>query len=201
MTQDSFQTTTILSRTWTTVEKMVTSEENIVPDFRGFGQDREVFEKLALVCFQSVLPRKKWMSNFDKKVLSDYMTIADEALAYLILENNFVDWMMVAKKQVEDIKKRKKETKYTMVAVSGGTKGSSGFRKGWSYEGKLRYNQYYDLISEKRKVRGVKEMEQEVLKIWKKEEEEVNGDKDGTEEPLAKKPRFTPRSGFISVDL
>lgn len=197
MTQDSFQTTTVLSRTWTTVEKMVTSEENIVPDFRGYGQDREVFEKLAHVCFQSVLPRKKWMSNFDKKVLSEYMTIADEALAYLILENNLVDWLMIAKKQVEDVKKRKKETKYTLVTVSGGTKSSGGFRKGWSYEGKLRYNQYYDLITEKRKVRGVKEMEEEVLNTWKKEEEEVNRDKDVAEEPPAKKPRFIPRSGFI----
>ena len=128
MTQDSFQSTSILSRTWTTVEKMVTSEDKIVPDFRGYGQDREVFEKLALVCFQSVLPRKKWLSNFDKKALSDYVTIADEALAYLILENNFVDWLMIAKKQVEDVKKRKKETKYTMVAVSGGGRGTNGFR-------------------------------------------------------------------------
>lgn len=76
-----------------------------MPDFRGYGQDREVFEKIALVCFQSVLPRKVWLSNFDKKVLSSYMTVADEALAYLILENNFVDWLKIAKKEVEDVKK------------------------------------------------------------------------------------------------
>ena len=90
---------------------MVTSKENVVPDFRGYGQDREVFEKLALVCFQSVLPRKTWLSNFDKEVLSSYVTLADEALAYLILENNFVDWLKIAKKEVEDVKKRRKETR------------------------------------------------------------------------------------------
>lgn len=200
MTQDSFQSTSVLSRTWTTVEKMVTCEENIVPDFRGYGQDREVFEKLALVCFQSVLPRKKWLSNFDKKVLSNYLTVADEALAYLILENNFVDWLMIAKKQVEDVKKRKKETKYTMVALSGGGRGTSVFRKGWSYEGKVRYNEYYDLISEKRKVQGVVKMEEEVLNSWKTEEDGLQREKDGADETPAKRPKFTPRSGFVWVD-
>ena len=178
----------------------MTAEENVVPDFRGYGQDREVFEKIALVCFQSVLPRKVWLSNFDKKVLSSYMTVADEALAYLILENNFVDWLKIAKKEVEDVKKRRKQTKYTMVAVTGGPRGASAFRKGWSYEGKVRYNEYYDLIEKRREVVGVIAMEKEVLESWTTEENELQSGPTEEETP-AKKRKFVPQSGFVTIDL
>lgn len=129
------------------------------------------------------------------------MTVADEALAYLILENNFVDWLKVAKKEIEDVKKRKKETKYTMIAVPVGPRGPIGFRKGWSYEGKVQYNQYYDVISEKRKVKGVKEMEEEVLKDWTTEENELKRHVDEREDTPTKKPRFVPRSGFETNEL
>ena len=100
MTQDSFQSTGILSRTWNTIETMISSDDVKVPDYRGYGQDAEVFKKVASICIQSAVPRKKWLSNFDKKPISEFVTVAEEALAYLILENNFVDWMNIAKKNV-----------------------------------------------------------------------------------------------------
>ena len=69
-------------------------------------------------------------------------------------------------------------------------------RKGWSHEGKQRYNQYYDLISDRRETGGVKDMEKEVLEGWKNDEEDVRRDRDGMEETQAKRPKFNPHSGF-----
>ncbi len=202
MTQDSFQRTTLLSRVWSVVEKVVTStDKNVLPDYRAFGQDVDLFEKIALVAFQSVLPRKVWLSNFDKKPLSEYMTVADEALACLILENNFADWMKIAKKQVEDVKKRKRDTKYTMQPTSGAGTKLGGARKGWSYEGKKQYNQYYDLIAKKRELVGVKEMEMDILQRWKNEEDELTTQDDVAEEAPPKKKIFKPRSGFSIAKL
>ena len=159
MTCDALQTTGSLSRIWGTVQAMITSDDNLVPNFWGLGHDPEVFEKLATICFQSVLPRKVWLSNFDKNSLSDFVTVADETLAYLILENNFSDWMSIVKKDVVESKKRKRNTKYTMVGGQGTSRGS---RKGWSTKGKEQYNKYFDLITNARKRIRVKKME----KIW-----------------------------------
>ena len=195
MTQDTLQTTGDLGRIWGTVRATLISTES-VPDFRGIGQDPEVFEKLAKVCFENVLPRKVWLSNFDKKPLSDFMTVADEALAYLVLENNFEDWMMLVKKEVTDTKKRKRHTKFTLVNGYGGSK--VGHRKGWSVEGKSQYNKYFDMITVARKRPGVQKMETDLMNQWKVDEEEMRGSKELPEDtgPTEKGPVFTPRSGF-----
>ena len=195
MTQDTLQTTGDLGRVWGTIRATLISTES-APDFRGIGQDPEVFEKLAKVCFENVLPRKVWLSNFDKKPLSDYMTVADEALAYLVLENNFEDWMMIVKKEVTDTKKRKRLTKFTLVNGYGGSK--VGHRKGWSVEGKKQYNKYFDMITVARKRPAVQKMERELMNRWKLDEEDMRGSRDLPEdaEPVEKGPVFTPRSGF-----
>lgn len=197
MAQDALQTSGNLGRVWGTIRTLLESTEQGAPDFRGLGQDLEVFEKLAKICFESVLPRKVWLSNFDKKPLSQYMTIPDEALAYLILENNFTDWVRIAKKEVEDTKKRKRDTKFTMV-TSGAR---ANLRKGWSLQGKLRYNQYFDVIQLARKRGGVQEMENELLEDWRDDEEELkHAGADAAEESTpVRKVVFTPRTTFEAV--
>ena len=200
MTQDTLQTTGDLGRIWGTVRATFKSTES-VPDFRGIGQDPEVFEKLAKVCFENVLPRKVWLSNFDKKRLSDFMTVADEALAYLVLENNFEDWMMLVKKEVTDTKKRKRHTKFTLVNGYGGSK--VGHRKGWSVEGKSQYNKYFDMITVARKRPGVQKMETDLMNQWKVDEEDMRGSRELAEDTglTEKGPVFTPRSGFDFAKL
>ena len=183
-----------LSRPWETIQTLLTENEESVPDFRGIGQDVEVFEHLAQICLQTVLPRKVWLSNFDKKPLSEYVTVADEALANLVLEKNFHDWLKIAKKQVPDTKKRKRDTKYTLVCAKG-SKG--GAKKGWSTAGKGRYNDYFDSITEARKRDNVKTMEQVLLKKWKEGEDSINGLKELNEtDESSGTIRFIPRSAF-----
>ena len=60
-----------LSRPWETIQTLLTENEESVPDFRGIGQDVEVFEHLAQICLQTVLPRKVWLSTSDTNTLSD----------------------------------------------------------------------------------------------------------------------------------
>lgn len=192
--------TGVMTGPWERIVRMMT-QTNRVPDVRGTGEDREVFEKVALTCLQSVLPKKVWSSNCGKKRLSEFVTVADEALAYLVLENNIVDWLKISRRQVEDTKKRKRDTKYTLVGGSIGQKGG-GSKKGWSEQGKNRYNEYYDLITNARKISGNIEIEEELLSEWK-EEDDSNGcplyDQDKDEDQQGKKKRFVPRSGFDST--
>ena len=186
----SIQRNGTLIRVWETTRTLLTSGSTDVPDFRGIGQDIEVFERVAWVCFQSILPRKAWLSNYNKKVLSEYVTVADEALAYLILENNLDDWLKIARHEVEDVKTRKRTTKYTVVSSNnrvGGTK------KGWTKEGKLRYNKYYDVIEKARERDRVKAMEIELLEKWK---EGCDKGTDVVEIPKENDESFKPRSGF-----
>ena len=197
MNLDTFQSTGVLGQIWSTIEKMVRSDVCLVPDFRGHGQDSQVFQKIAEVCFQSVLPWKVWLSNFDKKPLSKYLTVADEALVYLILENNFVDWLKISKKLVLDTKKRKRDTKYTMLLVQGGA-GRGGVKKGWSTAGKEQYNAYFDVVEKARKDSGVKEMELELVQVWQDSECDLNQEKDIIKEEDDKKPAFVPWSSFSS---
>ena len=182
-----------ITRPWESIRLLLCGNEGSVPDFRSRGQDTEVFESLAKVCLQSILPRKKWLSNFDKKTISDFVTIADEALAYLVLENNFIDWMKIASNEVEDNKKRKRETKYTLLNVKGNSRGS---KKGWSVEGKERYNEYFDSITEARKRESVKVMEVELLNKWKDEENSNQNSQEIEDTSKDNEKRFTPRSAF-----
>lgn len=190
----------VMTRPWERIVRTMTQTDR-VPDLRGTGHDKEVFEKVAVTCFQSVLPKKVWSSNCGKKRLSEFLTVADEALAYLVLENNLVDWLKISRKQVEDTKKRKRDTKYTLVGSTAGQKGG-GSKKGWSEEGKKRYNEYYDLVLEARRIAGNIEMEKELLKEWREEDDINEGrsqDQDKDVTGPGKKKRFVPRSGFDSA--
>ena len=182
-----------IMRSWETIRRMLADNEGSVPDFRGHGQDMEVFDNLARICLQSILPRKKWLSNYDKKPISEFVTVADEALAYLVLENNYMDWMKIATNEVQDNKKRKRETKYTLMNAGGSSRGS---KKGWSVEGKERYNDYFDSITEARMRDSVKAMEVDLLNTWKEEENSTVGSQDMDETVIVTEKRFTPRSAF-----
>lgn len=183
-----------MSRVWDTVRSLMTAGTTDPPDFRGVGQDYEVFERLASVCFQSILPRKMWLSNFDSNLISEYVTVADEALAYLILENNLEDWMKIARGEVVDSKQRKRTTKYTVTSreSQGG-----GVKKGWTRAGKERYNRYYEVVEDARKRERVIAMERNVLENWKKESNNTRKrTRNGEDEEGDRLEPFKPRGGF-----
>ena len=79
------------------------------------------------------------------------MSVSDEALAYLIYENNKDVWMRMIK--TKNMKKTDLKTKYTAE------RGGNVLNNGWSREGLIRFNTYVKWVKDERKLEKRKEYE------------------------------------------
>ena len=122
--------------------------------------DVELFKLCAEICFPCLISKTTWKNNHQHVVISKLLTIADESLALLILENNYLEWIEEAKGNKID-RKAPRLTKYT----HGGTN-KDGTKKGWSLEGKIRFNKIFGEIQVQREKRSSKEMELEIKECW-----------------------------------
>ena len=93
------------------------------------------YEELKLcaeLCIGSVTSTDFWKQNYSRVPLSKFITVADEALTLLILENNVNEWIeQVEEKETENPSKKRRLTRYT-----GKGRKIDGTKKGWSLEGK-----------------------------------------------------------------
>jgi len=78
------------------------------------------------------------------KLLSEYVTVCDEALAILIFENNIDTWKDLYLKNIT--KNSTVRKKYTNGGSSKGDTASSRKYQGWSSEGIDRFNELFDLV-------------------------------------------------------
>ena len=128
--------------------------------------------------------------------LKSLVTEADEALAAVILENNFEEWDMLARGL--ELDKENRQTRYT----HGGKEDVEGPKKGWSLEGKQRYNTMFDAIVELRKDADHGEkLESEMKQRWKekgtnkkrKRTDEVDAEQEERRKEMEEsfKPRFS----------
>ena len=122
--------------------------------------DTELFKLCAEICFPCLVSKTTWKNNHQHVVLSKLITIADESLALLILENNYLEWIELAKGNEVD-RKAPRLTKYTH-----GGNNRDGTKKGWSLEGKIRFNKVFDEIQVQRDKRSSKEMEVQIKECW-----------------------------------
>jgi len=83
------------------------------------------------------------------------MTVSDEALVYLIYENNRYVWM----KQIETNNYKKCDVKPKYTAERGG----NVLNNGWTREGIIRYNTYVKFVKCERKLTARKEYEDKYL--------------------------------------
>ena len=113
------------------------------------------------MCYPNMVGNQKWKIMHTDCLLRALVTEADEALAAVIIENNFEEWDVLAKGM--DVNKDKRLTKYTH-----GGEESGGTRKGWSLQGKERYNEMFDTIDRLRRssTHGEK-LEVELNRLWK----------------------------------
>lgn len=121
----------------------------------------EAFQLFAEICYPQLVGKQKWKVRHQHCALSSLLTEADEALAALILENNFLEWKMKAKGLA--INKDQRLTKYTHGGVD-----AKGTRKGWSLEGRERFNILFDEIDRLRKSVDCKTLEKNLMEGWKK---------------------------------
>jgi len=78
------------------------------------------------------------------KLLSEFTTVSDEALAILIYENNLETWKDMACRKIT--KNSDVSRKYTNGGSSKGQVGSSRRYQGWSSSGMKRFNNLYNLV-------------------------------------------------------
>ncbi len=91
--------------------------------------------------------------------IKDLLTLSDESLALIILENNYEEWIDKAKGKAID--KANRKTKYT----HGGQR-NNGTRKGWSLEGRKRFNMIFKQVKVERERVESRQREDRLMKEW-----------------------------------
>ena len=148
------------------------------------------------MCYPNMVGKQKWKMRHMDCSLKSLVTEADEALAAVILENNFEEWDMLARGL--ELDKENRQTRYT----HGGKEDVEGPKKGWSLEGKQRYNTMFDAIVELRKDADHGEkLESEMKQRWKekgtnkkrKRTDEVDAEQEERRKEMEEsfKPRFS----------
>lgn len=125
----------------------------------GTYQELKLF---AEACLSAVMMNQVWKMNFVRVKISQFVTLEDEALALLILENNVEEWIEQAeRKEGEKPAKKRRLTRYT-----GKGRKIDGTKKGWSLEGKERFNAIFDVLEKERKSETSKQREDNLMKDW-----------------------------------
>ena len=95
----------------------------------------------------TVVGKKVYKQSRCDKLLSEFVTIGDEALAILIFENNFDIWIKMAEKNVTKIPGFKK--KYTNGGSAKNQVARSRKHGGWCADGLKRFNELFDMVNYK----------------------------------------------------
>ena len=162
-----------------------------IKKFRTEGTYNE-FKLIVSVAFPPMVNAKHWKRNKGVLGVKDLLTISDEALALIVLENNYEEWIDIAKGK--EIDKRKRKTKYT----HGGQR-RDGTKKGWSLEGRKRFNSIFQYIKVEREQAISKDRESKLTVEWAPQ---PNSDADKTncdEEEGDKEEDFVPMTEFDFV--
>ena len=95
-------------------------------------ENEDVFEYVIMNCFKTPITRQAWDLDGKLKCVSAFVTIYDEALIYLMLENNLLMWEEMSSRGVKS-RECRNEPKYTS---------GRGKNVGWSPEGMKRFNAF-----------------------------------------------------------
>ena len=161
-----------------------------IEKFRTEGTYNE-FKMIVSVSFPPMVSSKHWKRNKGELEVSNLLTVSDESLALIVLENNYEEWIETA--MGKDIDKSNRKTKYT----HGGQR-HDGTRKGWSLEGRKRFNIIFTTIKTERDRKQSKDREEKLLQEWKNEGGKKKDSKDGDNEVEMnnEEEQFIPMSEF-----
>jgi hypothetical protein len=114
------------------------------------------FNAFTVLCLRHTVGNLTWKLKHRRFKISDYMTVADETLALLILENNAKIW----KNKAYGIPCVNTFPRYMKVTKEGKA------RKEWSKEGKSRFNTVFHQLKELRSFTASRSNELELLRLW-----------------------------------
>ena len=119
----------------------------------------EVYKLYCELLYPVIVGKQKWKMNHCHIGIKTLTTVADEALVALLLENNIEEWVDLAKGGTINAMERK--TKYTH-----GGPGKNGTKKGWSLEGRQRYNTLHGEVKSIRNDRNVNITDESLKRLW-----------------------------------
>lgn len=168
-------------------------DKETIEKYRTEGTYNE-FKAIVRICLKSMISAKHWKMNKARLELSGLMTVADEALALVILENNYKEWIEKAKGNKID--KKNRLTKYTNKGLR-----HNGTKKGWSLSGLKRFNTIFKAIKLEREREASKTREVQLLEEWKAKDDGTSttnyaGDGDMSEVEAAEQEMFVSESDF-----
>lgn len=180
------------------MKKIISACKNKQVEFIRRDCTREVIKKCIEMCCAPMVPYEKWRYNHKSLEFSTIVDIADEAFGLLVLENNVNEWMSFAIHGKEDDKKG------TLSRYTGKATKEDGTKRGWSLEGKRRFNEIYDEIKVERLTAKSREVEVWMKDEWNKENDKEdaasgsggNDDDAATEKIKQEEESFVPRNGF-----
>ena len=122
-----------------------------------------LFVDTAMVC---TMGKTKWKKNYLGKGISEFTTIADEAMAMVIVENIAPDLLEFGKDSLGSIHLMvsRKTSKAKFTKSRSDTR--RGTQHGWSLEGVKRYNELFFEIQQRRQDEGTKQLEKELMQSF-----------------------------------
>jgi hypothetical protein len=152
----------------TSVQKV----EELVKRIQGKRIDKlydndDMFFLFMHLCVQNVIFKRKWMTKCMTVKYIDFVTISDEALAFLVLENNAQRYFDMVDDEVE--KKDYAKPIYTDVVKKG-----CNMQRGWTQEGKKRFMTLYKQIYAYRNERNNKKRIEDLGKMLMEREKIVH---------------------------
>lgn len=158
--------------------------------------NNEDFKVLCEIGFAPMVSKDTWKLNCMEVKVSTLLTVADEAFALVTMENNIEEWMQLEVHGKELVQKGAL-TRYTSQGTN-----KDGTKKGWTLEGKKRFNELYDAVILERRTKRSDSKETYVMAEWKKEGGnrrkrlgDGNDDESTTQEEREEE-EFVPRNGF-----
>jgi hypothetical protein len=103
-------------------------------------EDVNAFHAFAVLCLRHTVGVMTWKRMHRKVLLSDFFTTSDEALAFVILENNALVW----RDKAYGTERPNTQGRYMKKSENGSV------RKDWSDKGKKRYSELFHLVREHR---------------------------------------------------
>ena len=140
------------------------------------------FQCFVEYCLVHTKQKKEWKIRRSNEKVSDIFTCADEAFAFLTLENNCNDWLMIVDGKVpgggQGANKVARKYSKSVYTTWGATKndGITNKHLQWTMKGIQRYNELYRMIKKERDTEESRELEEELRVSYEKMEGSVTNE-------------------------
>ena len=203
--KDFYQATDIRAQVEMICDK-IDDKTSFFVDMRK-NENHELFQAFVEYCLIHSISSMNWRTKCYNTTVSKMFTVADEAMAILLLENNAKDLKLI-KDTRRKIPRKQQNSKFTKIDKEGDSGESF---QGWHKKGIKRYNELFKIIKESRKLSSSIELESKLLtkfsnikgKVYREDEEiqeDCNNDDDDDDDDVFAMDEFEIEEIQTSVD-